>query len=204
MARRLSGRAVGVVLSGGGARGSAHLGVIEELLAAGVEIDRIGGTSMGALVAGLIASGSTVDEAAAAMARELIERNPLSDYTVPLVALTRGRRAEGMIRRLCGERTIESLELDFFAVAADLIANEAVEFRTGPLAEAVGSSAAIPGYVPPVALGDRLLVDGGVLNNLPVDLMARDEGPVIAVNVGSRSAPPPKPTRFRRPRTRKA
>jgi predicted acylesterase/phospholipase RssA len=89
-------------------------------------------------------------------------------------------------------------------VAADLIANEAVEFRSGPLAEAVGSSAAIPGYVPPVALGDRLLVDGGVLNNLPVDLMPRDEGPVIAVNVGSRSAPPPRPTRFRRPRTRAA
>src|SRR4051794_12153750 len=69
MARRLSGRSVGLVLSGGGARGSAHLGVIEELLAAGVEIDRIGGTSMGALVGGLIAAGLSVDEAAQAMAR---------------------------------------------------------------------------------------------------------------------------------------
>ena len=204
MARRLSGRAIGVVLSGGGARGSAHIGVIEELLRAGVEIDRIGGTSMGALVAGLFASGLEPDEAAAALARETVERNPLSDYTLPLVALTRGRRGEAMVRRLFGARTIESLERDFYAVAADLISNEMVEFRSGLLAEAVGSSVAIPGYVPPVALGDRLLVDGGVLNNLPVDLMARDEGPVVAVNVGARAAPPPKPTRFRRPRTRAA
>jgi predicted acylesterase/phospholipase RssA/CRP-like cAMP-binding protein len=204
MARRLSGRALGLVLSGGGARGSAHIGVVEELLAAGVEIDRIGGTSMGALVAGLFASGLTPDEAATAIAGEMVERNPLNDYTLPLVALTRGRKGEAMVRRLFGMRTIESLERDFFAVAADLISNEMVEFRSGLLAEAVGSSVAIPGYVPPVALGDRLLVDGGVLNNLPVDLMAADEGPVVAVNVGARAAPPPRPTRFRRPRTRKA
>jgi predicted acylesterase/phospholipase RssA len=202
MARRLSGRAVGVVLSGGGARGTAHLGVLEELVAAGVEIDRIGGTSMGAMIAGLFASGLSIEEAAAALARETVARNPLNDYTIPLVALTRGRKGERMVRGLFRDRTIESLEIDYFAVSADLIANEAVEHRSGPLAEAVGASAAIPGYVPPVALGDRLLVDGGVLNNLPVDLMPRDEGPVIAVNVAARSAPPPRPSRWRRPRTR--
>lgn len=67
----------------------------------------------------------------------------------------------------------------------------------------MGASIAIPGYVPPVALGDRLLVDGGVLNNMPVEQMARDEGPVIAVNVGARAAPPPRATRWRRQRTRK-
>jgi predicted acylesterase/phospholipase RssA len=202
MARRLAGRAVGVVLSGGGARGAAHLGVLEELVAAGVEIDRIGGTSMGAMIAGLFASGLSIEDAAAALARETVARNPLNDYTVPLVALTRGRKGERMVRGLFGDRMIEALELDYFAVSADLIANEAVEHRSGPLAEAVGASAAIPGYVPPVALGDRLLVDGGVLNNLPVDLMPRDEGPVIAVNVAARSAPPPRPSRWRRPRTR--
>jgi NTE family protein len=203
MARRLSGRAVGLVLSGGGARGTAHLGVIEGLLAAGVEIDRIGGTSMGSLVAGLIASGRSVDEAASLIQAEMVERNPLSDYTLPLVALTRGRRGEAMVRRLFGDTLIESLERDYFAVSADLIANEEVEHRSGPLAEAVGASVAIPGYVPPVAVGDRLLVDGGVLDNFPVARMPRDEGPVIAVNVGARAAPPPRPTRWRRPGTRK-
>jgi NTE family protein len=203
MARRLSGRAIGIVLSGGGARGTAHIGVLEELLAAGVEIDRVGGTSMGALVSGLFASGMSSDEIATAVAREMVARNPLNDYTLPLVALTRGRKGEAMVRRLFGERTIEALERDYFAVSSDLIANEAVEHRQGPLAEAVGASISIPGYVPPVALGDRLLVDGGVLNNLPVDLMPRDEGPVIAVSVSTRSAPPPRPTRWRRPRTRK-
>jgi NTE family protein len=203
MARRLCGRSVGLVLSGGGARGTAHLGVIEEMLEAGVQIDRIGGTSMGALVGGLIASGMSVDAAAAALAREMVERNPLSDYTLPLVALTRGRKGEAMVRRLFGERMVEALEIDYFSLSADLIANEAVVFRSGPLAEAVGASIAIPGYVPPVALGERLLVDGGVLSNLPVERMPRDEGPVIAVNVGARAAPPPRPTRWRRPRTRK-
>jgi NTE family protein len=202
MARRLSGRAVGVVLSGGGARGAAHLGVLEELLAEGVEIDRVGGASMGALVGGQFAAGLSIDAIASRMAAELVERNPMNDYTIPLVALTRGRKGEAMVRRLCGELMVEDLERDFFSVSSDLIANEAVEHRSGPLAEAVGASVAIPGFVPPVAIGERLLVDGGVLDNLPVARMPRDEGPVIAVNVSASSAPPPPPSRWRRPRTR--
>jgi NTE family protein len=107
------------------------------------------------------------------------------------------------VRRLTGELLVEDLERDYFSVSSDLIANEPVEHRSGPLAEAVGASVAIPAFVPPVAIGDRLLVDGGVLDNLPVARMPRDEGPVIAVNVSSSSAPPPPPTRWRRPRTRK-
>jgi predicted acylesterase/phospholipase RssA/CRP-like cAMP-binding protein len=204
MARRLTGNAVGVVLSGGGARGTAHLGVIEELLAAGVEIDRIGGTSMGALVSGLIASGLSVDEAAARLEGELVARRPLNDYTIPLVALTRGRKGEAMIRRLFGDQLVEELDLDFFSVSSDLVRNEAVEHRSGSLAEAVGASVAIPGIVPPVEIGERLLVDGGVLDNLPVARMPRDEGPVIAVNVSASAAPPPPPpVRRRRPRARR-
>jgi predicted acylesterase/phospholipase RssA len=204
MARRLTGNAVGVVLSGGGARGSAHLGVLEELLAAGVQIERIGGTSMGALVGGLFAAGLTVDEAAERLEGELVERRPLNDYTIPLVALTRGRKGEAMIRRLFGTKLVEELDIDFFSVSSDLVRNEAVEHRSGPLAEAVGASVAIPGIVPPVEIGDRLLVDGGVLDNLPVARMSRDEGPVIAVNVSASAAPPPTPpVRWRRPRARR-
>jgi predicted acylesterase/phospholipase RssA/CRP-like cAMP-binding protein len=203
MARRLSGRSVGVVLSGGGARGAAHLGVLEELTAAGVEIDRVGGASMGALVGALFAAGLSIDAISARMTAELVERNPMNDFTIPLVALTRGRKGEAMVRRLTGELLVEDLERDYFSVSSDLIANEAVEHRSGPLAEAVGASISIPGFVPPVAIGDRLLVDGGVLDNLPVARMPRDEGPVIAVNVSASSAPPPPPSRWRRPRTRK-
>jgi predicted acylesterase/phospholipase RssA/CRP-like cAMP-binding protein len=203
MARRLSGRSVGVVLSGGGARGAAHLGVLEELVASGVEIDRVGGASMGALVGSLFAAGLSIDEIAARMTRELVERNPMNDFTIPLVALTRGRKGEAMVRRLMGELLVEDLERDFFSVSSDLIANEAVEHRSGPLAEAVGASISIPGFVPPVEIGERLLVDGGVLDNLPVARMPRDEGPVIAINVSASSAPPPPPSRWRRPRTRK-
>ena len=202
MARRLAGRSLGVVLSGGGARGFAHLGVLDVLRESGLEIDRIGGTSMGAIVSALIAMGLSVDEVYARLDEEFVRRNPMNDFTLPLVALTRGKKGEALMRRQFGELYIEELEADFFCVSCDLRSSEVVVHRTGWLAEAVGASSSIPAYVPPVTVGERLLVDGGVLNNLPVDRMPRQEGPVIAVNVSSSAAPPPAPTRWRRPRTR--
>jgi predicted acylesterase/phospholipase RssA len=183
MARRLAGQSIGVVLSGGGARGFAHLGVLAELERAQVAIDRVGGTSMGALIGGLIATGISAAEATALIREEFVERNPLNDFTLPLVAVTRGRKGEGMLERLFGGRLIEELELDFFCVSCDVMHNEVVIHRDGSLIESVGASVALPGYVPPVMIGGRLLIDGGVLNNLPVQWMDRIEGPVIAVNV---------------------
>ena len=191
VARRLSGHAPGVVLSGGGARGFAHIGVLEELLAAGLNLDRVGGCSMGALVGALFAIGSGPDEIEARLRAELIDRNPMNDYTIPLAALVRGRKAEAMLLRLFGDRQIEELEREFFCVSSDLVTSELVVHRRGNLYEAVGASFCLPGIGPPVAVGDRLLVDGGVLNNLPVATMAaRGEGPVIAVDVSSRFEPP--------------
>jgi predicted acylesterase/phospholipase RssA len=169
VARRLSGHAPGVVLSGGGARGFAHIGVLEELLAAGLNLDRVGGCSMGALIGALFAIGLEPDEIEARLRAELIERNPMSDYTIPLAALVRGRKAEAMLLRLFGDRQIEELEREFFCVSSDLVTSELVVHRRGNLYEA----------------------DGGVLNNLPVATMAaRGEGPVIAVDVSSRFEPP--------------
>jgi NTE family protein len=191
VARRLSGHAPGVVLSGGGARGFAHIGVLDELLAAGLNLDRVGGCSMGALVGALFASGLAPDEIEARLRAELVERNPMSDYTIPLAALVRGRKAEAMLLRLFGDRQIEELEREFFCVSSDLVTSELVVHRRGNLYEAVGASLCLPGIGPPVAVGDRLLVDGGVLDNLPVATMAaRGEGPVIAVDVSSRFEPP--------------
>jgi predicted acylesterase/phospholipase RssA len=191
VARRLSGHAPGVVLSGGGARGFAHIGVLDELLAAGLNLDRVGGCSMGALVGALFAIGLTPDEIEARLRAELIDRNPMNDYTIPLAALVRGRKAEAMLIRLFGDRQIEELEREFFCVSSDLVTSELVVHRTGNLYEAVGASLCLPGVGPPVALGERLLVDGGVLDNLPVATMAsRGEGPVIAVDVSSRFEPP--------------
>jgi predicted acylesterase/phospholipase RssA/CRP-like cAMP-binding protein len=190
-ARRLAGRSVGVVLSGGGARGFAHIGVLEQLLAAGIEIDRIGGCSIGAYIGAQFAQGSTIEEIIARTQQEFVERKPLGDYTLPLVAFTRGRRGLAMLQRTFGDAVIEELPREFYCTACDLIGNTVVEHRRGSLVDAVGSSVAMPAFVPPVVDGARILVDGGVLNNLPVESMAgRSEGPVLAVDVTAPSKHP--------------
>ena len=191
VARRLSGSSPGIVLSGGGARGLAHIGVIDELIKAGLTIDRIGGCSMGAIVGALFAVGLEADEIAAKLRAEFVDRNPLNDYTLPLAALVRGRKAEGMLRRLFGHRLIEELDREFFCVSCDMVSSELVVHRQGDLAAAVGASACLPGIAPPYAADGRLLVDGGVRDNLPVASMAaRGEGPILAVDVSSRFEPP--------------
>jgi predicted acylesterase/phospholipase RssA len=205
-ARRLAGRSVGLVLSGGGARGFAHIGAIEELVAAGYTIDRVGGCSMGAFIGAMFALGMDIDEIDARCYEEWVRRNPLSDYRLPRHSLIRGERVRAMLaRNLPG--TIEELPLDYFCVSGDLPTAELVVHRRGELWRAVGASMSLPGLVAPQLIGNRMLVDGGVLNNLPVDVMAAaGEGPVIAVDVTNRfearaQAEPngrTRPRRFRR------
>jgi NTE family protein len=190
LARRLSGRSVGVVLSGGGARGFAHIGALETLLDAGVVIDRVGGCSMGAMLGALLASGLSPREIRDVCQAEMVEQNPFNDYTLPVVALIRRGKATAMVRRMFGEKLVEELPLGYFSVSADLIAGELVVHSRGSVFVAVGASINIPGISPPLPDDGRLLVDGGVLNNLPVDVMAATgEGPVIAVDVTSRYEP---------------
>ena len=183
-ARRLAGTSVGIVLSGGGARGFAHIGVLDELVRAGLEIDRVAGCSMGAFVGAMFSAGMSTGEMVARCRAEFVDRSPLSDYTVPSVALVRGNRAEAMLRRTFGDRQIEWLAREYFCVTCDLLSGELVVHRRGPLYEATGASMCLPAILPPVAHDGRLLVDGGVLNNLPVEPMAvTAEGPVIASDV---------------------
>ncbi len=187
IARRISGRSLGLVLSGGGARCLAHIGVIAAFAEAGIAVDRLGGCSMGAFIAGTSALGLDADQIRAVCRSELVERSPFSDWTLPRYALTRTRRAERMLRRVFGEIQVEELPRPLYTVSADLVSSEAVVHRTGPLFEAVGISMSIPGLVPPVGKDGRLLVDGGVLNNLPVDTMYDlAEGPIVAVDVARR------------------
>jgi NTE family protein len=184
VARRLSGRSLGLVLSGGGARAFAHLGVLEVLAAHGIVVDRVGGTSMGAFVSAMVALGWPSDQILEVCRTEVMQRSPFSDYTLPRHALIRARRAESMLRRLFGDVAVEELSRPLFTVSADLLSGRMVVHRDGPLVEAVGASMAIPGLAPPVSHGAQLLVDGGVLNNLPIDLMAAHEaGPIVAVDV---------------------
>ena len=184
LARRLVGRALGVVLSGGGARGFAHIGALAELDAAGIEVDRYGGCSMGSFIAAMAAAGWSPGDIRDRCHEELVRRSPFNDYTIPRVALIRSRKAARMFDRLFGDLTIEELAKPLFTVSADLLSSRLVVHRRGSVIEAVGASMSIPGLVPPLSRSGRLLVDGGVLNNLPIDAMAdAAEGPIVAVDV---------------------
>lgn len=205
MARRLAGRSVGVVLSGGGARGLAHIGVVAELVSAGVAIDRFGGTSMGAYIAAAFASGRSAEEVLRHCREEFVRRNPLSDYTLPVYAVLRTRKSREMLARSFGSIHIEELPLDFFCVSCDLIEARTVVHRRGSVAGALGASMCLPAIFPPIPSEGRLLVDGGVLDNLPVGEMAtRGEGPVIAVDVSAQFEPPRAAPRAETRRTRMA
>jgi predicted acylesterase/phospholipase RssA len=115
---------------------------------------------------------------------ELASRAPFNDYTFPRYALIRARRAASMLQRVFGDVSVEQLAHPLYTVSADLLSSRMVVHRTGSVVIAVGASMAIPGLAPPVARHAELLVDGGLLNNLPIDVMASDEpGPVIGVDV---------------------
>ena len=184
VARRISGRSLGLVLSGGGARGFAHIGAVAAIVEAGYQVDRLGGCSMGAFIAAMAALGLEAEQIRDRCHEELVRKTPFNDWTVPRVALIRSRKAGRMLERIFGELQVEELPRPLFTVSADLLSSRTVVHRRGSLLEAVGASMSIPGLVPPLARVGQLLVDGGVLNNLPVDLMEDShEGPVIAVDV---------------------
>lgn len=188
LARRLVGRALGVVLSGGGARALAHLGVLDELEAEGIVIDRLAGASMGAIVSGLAATGMSTAEIAEVFQRTMIDSNPSNDYMLPAYSLIRGGKTRRALQWAFGDRRIEELPNRWYCVSSDLLSRELIVHRTGLMVDAIYPSMAIPGIYPPLpATGERLLVDGGVIDNLPVEPMSRRaEGPIIAVDVSLR------------------
>jgi NTE family protein len=186
LSRLLTRRGVGLVLSGGGARGFAHLGVIRALREARVPLDFVGGASIGAIIAAGVAMGWSDDEMQARYRRSFVETNPVNDYTFPFVALTRGRKVSRQLEREYGEASIENLRRPFFCISANLTAGCALEHRQGSLSQALRASVAIPGVLPPVFRGEEVLVDGAVINNLPVDVMHRHApGLVIGCDVGA-------------------
>ena len=199
-ARRLSGRSVGVVLSGGGARAFSHIGVLEELAAAGLNIDRVLGVSMGAFIGALFAMGLDGDEIDARCFEEWVQRHPLSDYTLPRHSLIRGERVKAMLERTFAAVAIEELPLSFMCGCTDLRSGRFVLKRYGPLWETVGFSMCLPVIAPPQVRGRQLFIDGSLVDNLPVGAMADlGEGPIIAVDVKASF----EPQAHDRPRTRR-
>ncbi len=184
IARVLTGKAVGVVLSGGGARAFAHVGAVRALRRANIPIDVICGTSMGAIVGAGVAAGWSDGELDMRLRRAFVETSPLDDIALPFVAMTRGRKVERRLREHFGETDISDLRLPYFCVSTDLNVGEDVVHRRGCLTTALRASISLPGILPPVIAGDRVLVDGGVLRNLPSELLrAEHHGTIIGVDV---------------------
>lgn len=182
LARILTGNATGLVLGGGGARGFAHIGILRAIEELGIPIDFVGGTSQGSIMGGGLAMGLESAEIHR-RSRNLFEK--MFDFTFPMVALIAGRRIHGKLLSAFGERDIEDLPITFFCVSTNLTQAKEVVHRTGPLHRAVRSSISLPGFMPPVCLNGDLLIDGGLLNNVPVDVMRSicGRGIVIAVDV---------------------
>ncbi|KQV60891.1 patatin [Pelomonas sp. Root1217] len=181
LARLQARRAVGLVLAGGGARGFSHLGLLRALQERGVEVDCVGGTSMGAVMAALAATDQPLVHTMA-VAREAFKVNPTGDFNLlPLISLIRGRRLRGILDKALGRLAgagagIEDLWKPFFCVATNYSQASEALLTHGPLERAVRASTAIPGALPPVVVDGDLLCDGGSFNNFPVDVMRARRG----------------------------
>ncbi len=177
---------VALVLSGGGARGLAHLGVIEELEAQGYEITSIAGTSMGSVIGGVYALDKV--EVFKDWAYSLDKRKVFSlvDFTVNKLGMVRGDKVFKKMKQLIPDERIENLPIPYAAVAVDMIAKKEVIFTEGSIYDAIRASVSIPTVFTPVKADHKLMVDGGVLTNIPIDHVARTKGDIlIVVNVNA-------------------
>lgn len=186
LARQLTGRGIGLVLGGGGARGFAHIGLLRAMAELGIPVDAVGGSSMGAFFAALIACGYDHHEQLHIARETFVRHNFLNDYIFPSVALIRGRRFVQRLHEIFEERTIESLRMPYFCVSTNLTRGAAMVHDRGPLHLWVATSMAVPGVAPPVAYRGELLADGAVVNSLPTDVMqSLERGPIIASDVST-------------------
>lgn len=173
---------IGLALGSGGARGFSHIGVIRILKEAGIPIDLIAGSSMGALVGTFYAAGSDVERLY--KLSRIFKRKYYLDFTLPKMGFISGKKIKELIQVFTYGKNIEELDIPVAVVATDIKAGEKVVFQNGPIASAVRASISIPGILVPEKVNGRLLVDGGVIDRVPVSV-AREMGAdiVIAVDV---------------------
>lgn len=177
-------RKVALVLGSGGARGTAHIGVIRELIKQGFEISSIAGTSMGALVGGVYAAGKLDEYESWLCSLSKIDMFNLVDFTLSTKGIIKADKVLREIQKFIPDQKIEDLPIKFAAVATDLKNGKEVVITEGSLFEAIRSSISIPMVITPVLKNDTLFVDGGVLNPVPTNRVFRQEDDIlVAVNV---------------------
>jgi predicted acylesterase/phospholipase RssA/CRP-like cAMP-binding protein len=183
VARFITGTALGIALGGGFARGLAHLGVLRALRELNIPVDAIGAASMGAMIGAQCVMGQEAPRIAEAISSGFAKS--FDDMTLPFLSFKRGGKASRFVRKLFGDVRIEDLWLPYFCVSANLNRAEVKVHTSGSLADAVLASSRAPGIFPPVVMDGELHVDGGLINNVPVDIMRTfvDEGVVIGVDV---------------------
>jgi NTE family protein len=185
----MSGHSLALVLGSGGARGFAHIGVLKVCEREGLPVDLIVGTSIGALIGGAYASGMTAGEMEeVALSMRMWRLLSLTDTGHTSTALMGGSRVEKLVRKLVGDKTFADTRVSFACVAVDMAAEQQVVLRDGDLASAIRASISTPILFAPVSREGRLLVDGAVLNPMPVDV-ARDLGARVVVAVTNLGTP---------------
>ncbi len=187
LARDIKGESIAVVLGGGGARSFAHIGVLKAMEELNIPIDRIAGTSMGAILGAQYADGYSPDQMLLLNEEIWVRQKPHKDFTLPISSLLSANRAKQQTKGVFAERHIEDLWLDFFCVSTDLTKLKPYHHRQGLVWSALLASGAIPGVCSSIVSDEgSLLVDGGILDNLPVGAMREQhKGPVIAVDISS-------------------
>ena len=192
-------KSVALVLSSGGARGLAHIGVIEGLEAAGYKISAVSGTSMGAVVGGVYAAGNLKEYKEWMLKLDKLEVFRLIDFTFSTKGFIRGDKVFKEMRKFVHDKKIEDLNIPFAAVACDLMKREEVVFKSGSLYTALRASAAIPTVIQPSVLNKKQLVDGGVMNPIPVDHVQKKEDDLVVISDVNAAIPYKKSKEFREP-----
>ncbi|MDW7694704.1 patatin-like phospholipase family protein [Flammeovirgaceae bacterium SG7u.111] len=172
---------VSLVLSSGGARGMAHVGAIEALLTDGYEIGSVAGSSMGAVVGGVYAAGKLNEFKEWMCSLDKVDVFNLVDFTLTGNGLIRGEKVFNEIKKLIGDPNIEELSIPYAAVATDILEKKEVVFREGKLFDAMRASIAIPTVMTPFYVEKKPMIDGGVLNPLPIDAVSRSENDLLVV-----------------------
>lgn len=189
LARFLAKQATGLVLAGGGARGFTHIGVIQAFHDAGIPIDSIGGTSSGAMCSVMYATDLDPHRLAIRNQRDWVDRKPWHKYAPPVLSILDYTKWDRIFHDGYGDTDIEDLWIPTFCVSSNIDAGRMVVHDRGPAWKAVRASASLPALLAPVLFEGQAHVDGGLLNNLPTDVMrARTAGPIFAVSLGQRTS----------------